>query len=385
MQKQKENAAAVPAGIQTNQEEVLRLDYTITDPEERVKLVEKIIENTPQERLTNKYLEILANYIIFAMTKKEKKQKKINTDNRMVTINRRETSFEGLVGKFQSGEDGIYNMIINDKNVLLTPKYQITSKDLEQIPALKQLREEIEKVEKQEKKARGKKKFLLKKQIIQMRQDQYVIKGAYRPVTYSLNLIKSFSTLDLTDKIEINEKGDIVNKGLISLFNPTHVSILLCNYSKIKESCWDRFNSDIYYLMITLEEAIDAVFKEDYPILYDLLIYKIDGKSNLDIQQLLFDTYGFTYSVEYLSSLWRKKIPKLIADYVEKEELIWYYTTEEKGKWKKCSRCGQIKLAHNKFFSKNNTSKDGWYSICKECRNKKTKEKKGMIKIKCPR
>ena len=385
MQKQMENAAAVPAGVQTSQEEVLRLDYSIADPEERVKLVEKIIENTPQERLTNKYLEILANYIIFAMTKKEKKQKKINTDNRMVTINRRETSFEGLVGKFQSGEDGIYNMIINDKNVLLTPKYQITSKDLEQIPALKQLREEIEKVEEQEKKARGKKKFLLKKQIIQMRQDQYVIKGAYRPVTYSLNLIKSFSTLDLTDKIEINEKGDIVNKGLISLFNPTHVSILLCNYSKIKESCWDRFNSDIYYLMITLEEAIDAVFKEDYPVLYDLLIYKIDGKSNLDIQQLLFDTYGFTYSVEYLSSLWRKKIPKLIADYVEKEELIWYYTTEEKGKWKKCSRCGQIKLAHNKFFSKNNTSKDGWYSICKECRNKKTKEKKGMIKIKCPK
>ena len=385
MQKQMENAAAVPAGVQTSQEEVLRLDYSIADPEERVKLVEKIIENTPQERLTNKYLEILANYIIFAMTKKEKKQKKINTDNRMVTINRRETSFEGLVGKFQSGEDGIYNMIINDKNVLLTPKYQITSKDLEQIPALKQLREEIEKVEEQEKKARGKKKFLLKKQIIQMRQDQYVIKGAYRPVTYSLNLIKSFSTLDLTDKIEINEKGDIVNKGLISLFNPTHVSILLCNYSKIKESCWDRFNSDIYYLMITLEEAIDAVFKEDYPVLYDLLIYKIDGKSNLDIQQLLFDTYGFTYSVEYLSSLWRKKIPKLIADYVEKEELIWYYTTEEKGKWKKCSRCGQIKLAHNKFFSKNNTSKDEWYSICKECRNKKTKEKKGMIKIKCPK
>jgi len=41
----------------------------------------------------------------------------------MVTINRRETSFEGLVSKFETGEDGIYNMIINDKNVLLTPKY----------------------------------------------------------------------------------------------------------------------------------------------------------------------------------------------------------------------------------------------------------------------
>lgn len=370
-----ENAAAGQTGKQTDSQDTIRLDYTIEDPEERVKLVEKIIENTPQSKLTNKYLEILANYIIFAMTKKEKKQKKINTDNRMVTINRRETSFQGLVGKFQNGEDGIYNMIIDDKNVLLTPKYQITPEDIEQIPALKQLREQIQKVEQQEKKARGKKKFLLKKQIIQMRQDQYVIKSAYRPVTYSLNLIRSIPTLDLTDYITINEKGDIVNKGLISLFNPVHVSILLCNYSKIKESCWDRFNSDIYYLMMVLQDAIDAVFKEDYPMLYDILIYKIDGKSNLQIQNLLLATYGSTHSIEYLSSLWRKKIPKMIAEYIEKEQLIWYYTTVEKGKWKRCSRCGQIKLAHNKFFSKNNTSKDGFYSICKDCRNKKTKQK----------
>lgn len=376
MQTDLKDAAAAQAGNQTGSEEVIRLDYSIEDPEERVKLVEKIIENTPQSKLTNRYLEILANYIIFAMSKKEKKQKTINTDNRMVTINRRETSFQGLVDKFENGEDGIYNMIINDKNVLLTPKYQITPEDIENIPALKQLREEIQKVEQQEKKARGKKKFLLKKQIIQMRQDQYVIKSAYRPVTYSLNLIRSIPTLDLTDHIEINEKGDVVNKGLISLFNPTHVSILLCNYSKIKESCWDRFNSDIYYLMIVLEDAIDTIFKEEYPMLYDIIIYKIDGKSNIDIQNLLLATYGTTHSVEYLSSLWRKKIPKMIAEYMEKEQLIWYYTTVEKGKWKRCSRCGQIKLAHNKFFSKNNTAKDGFYSICKECRNAKTKEKK---------
>ena len=43
---------------------------------------------------------------------------------------------------------------------------------------------------------------------------------------------------------------------------------------------------------------------------------------------------------------------------------------------KKCSGCGQIKLAHNKYFSYNKTSKDGFYSICKKCRNSKNKTKK---------
>ena len=35
----------------------------------------------------------MADYLVFAMTKEEKKNKTINTENRMVTINKRETSF----------------------------------------------------------------------------------------------------------------------------------------------------------------------------------------------------------------------------------------------------------------------------------------------------
>ena len=61
----------------------------------------------------------------------------------------------------------------------------------------------------------------------------------------------------------------------------------------------------------------------------------------------------------------------MIAEVAQKRWLNWHYTEEEKGKWKKCSKCGQIKLAHSKFFSKNKSSKDNFYSICKDCRNKK--------------
>ena len=63
----------------------------------------------------------------------------------------------------------------------------------------------------------------------------------------------------------------------------------------------------------------------------------------------------------------------MLADAAAEDYLIWHFTVEEKGTWKKCSKCGQIKLAHNRFFSKNSASKDNFYSICKECRNKKNK------------
>lgn len=350
-----------------------KLDYSLESPQERNELVKKIIDETPPEQLTNRYLEILADYIIFAMDKEERKKKKILTDNRMVTVNKRETSFEGLVGKLENGEDGIYNMIANDKNIIFTPKVSITQKDIDEIPALRDLRSAIDRVEQEEKKAVGKKKFLLKKQLIEMRQDQYVIKNSYRQPMYCMNAIKSFSKIDFDEHITINEKGEVQSNGLITLFNPKHVSALLCNYSKLKEDCWGRFSSDSYYLMEDLDNLVERTLKEKYPLYYDLLIYKIDGKQNVEIQKLLNRDHGIKHSLEYISSLWRNKIPKLLAEQAQEDYLVWYYTIKEKGKWKRCSRCGQIKLAHNRFFSKNKTSRDGYYSICKECRNKKNK------------
>ena len=117
--------------------------------------------------------------------------------------------------------------------------------------------------------------------------------------------------------------------------------------------------------MQDLDNLIEETLKEKYPLYLDLLIYKIDGKQNAEIQELLNKKYNIKHSVEYISSLWRNKIPKMIANQAEIKYLEWYFLNKEYGKWKKCSKCGQIKLAHNKFFSKNTSSKDGFYSICK--------------------
>ena len=347
-----------------------RLDYTITDPQERNQKVYKIVNSVSPEKLTPYYLEQLTKYL--TETPENKKEKKVLTDNRMVTINKRETSYEGLVAKLENGEDGIYNFMTGgDKNILLVPKIQITEDDIATIPGLKELREEIKKVEIRQRAARGKQKFLLTKQLIEMRQDQYVLKSSYKPPVAMMKVTKSVNQIDLDEHITVDENGDPVSDCLVSLFDPHHVCCLLCNYSKLKEDCWGHFDSDWWYLMEEFDNLSERALKEDYPILYDIMIYKIDGLQNKDIAARIKQDYDVSCSVEYLSAVWRKKIPKIIADKAKEEWIVWHYTYEEKGKWKRCSRCHEIKLAHPYFFTRNKTAKDGWYSMCKCCRNKK--------------
>ena len=311
------------------------------------------------------------------MTKQEKKQKKITTQNRKVTINKRETSFDGLVTKFENGENGVYNLIIeNDKNIIFTPKISITQEDIAVVPGLKALRDAIAAVQAEQKVARGKRKYLLTKQLIQMRQDQYVLKNSYYKPISCLSAIKNFHVINFEEKVTIAEDGSISSNGLVTFFNPKHISALLCNYSKLKEACYGKFYTDGYYVIKDLQNLVDNALKEQHPFYYKLLIYKIDGKQNVEIQKLLNDEFGIRHSVQYLSALWRKKIPKLIAEEAEKEYLLWYYTNKEYGNWKKCSRCGEVKLAHQKFYSRNSSSRDGFYSICKTCRNTRKPPKK---------
>lgn len=357
----------------------IKMDASLKTSEERTEKVKEIVAATPAERLTPFYLEKLANYILFTEgknTEENRKEKKILTTNRMVTVNDRETSFEGLVGKLENGEDGIYNMITNDKNILRTHKQPITEADIEEIPGMRELREEIVKLEARVKAAHGKQAYLLRKQLIAMYRDQYVLRSAYKPLSYGAkNYTKSFLKIDLSEEIAEMPDGSVQSTGIINLFNQEHITALLANYSKIKEDVWDNFLDDIHWLMEDLDNLTDAALA-DKPLLYDLLVYKIDGKQNQEIQELLYKDYNIKYSVEHLSFLWKNKIPKLLAEEQQKQWLIYHYTTEEKGQWKKCNKCGQIKLAHNIFFSKNNASKDHFYSICKECRNKAHKEKK---------
>lgn len=219
------------------------------------------------------------------MEKQKKKERKLLTENRLATVNKRETSFEGLVSQLECGEDGIYNLLSeNGKNQIFSPTIKITKQDLEEIPLLRQLREAIEMWERKQKTAQGKEGYIIKNALIELRKDQYVIKNAYRRPIKAIKLIHSKHIFKIEDKTcRFDEEGYPIPEG-ISLLDPKICSAVLCNYSKLKEDCYGVFDSDLYYFMEAFDEIVKETFK-DRPLYLYLLEEKIDGRSNAEIQQ----------------------------------------------------------------------------------------------------
>lgn len=353
--------------------QLIKLDYSLQSPEERNQLVQQILEEQADEVVSNKYLEVLADYLILCMEKQERKERNILTENRLTTVNKRETSYEGLVSQFENGEDGIYSIMTEDKNQIFQPKVSITKQDLEDIPALRQLRDSIEYWENKAKTASGRDALIIKKTLIDLRKDQYIIKNAYRkPIVFTQAVRSSKNYIPLDGEITINDEGRAESKG-ITFVDPAVCSAILCNYSRLKQDSWGDFESDTWYLIYDFEILCEKAL-QPFPLYMRIVEYKIDGMQNIDIQEAIQQEFGIKHSLEYISSLWRKKIPTIIASVAEDEYLNWYYTTVKKGSFKRCSVCGQVKLANSKYYSINRTSKDGWYSICKNCRSAKGKK-----------
>lgn len=349
----------------------MELDYSIKDQKGRLAAVQEALEDDPSP--SSKNLSYMANYLLFlsdkGQTKREKKEDyPIVTNNREVTVRKRQVSYEKIVSSLENGEDGLYLMINNDKNQILDPKDPISEKDLNQSPRLREALATIESLQKQFEKAEGQRKYSLKKQIIETWQQVYILKASLKSGSARgkiPNQIKFMAHMPLDDKIALDENLVPRSSCPINLIEPESISFLLCYYSQLKQECAEDLFSDMFHLLLDLENLIVDTFKDKYDFLYDLVIYKIDGLTNEEIQRKMDAKYGIVRNEQYYSTLWRKRIPRLLAIEAQKKWLIWHYTNEEYGNWKECGRCHQIKPAHPMFYSKNDNH---YYSICKECR-----------------
>lgn len=121
----------------------------------------------------------------------------------------------------------------------------------------------------------------MKKALIEMRKDQYLIKQAYYQPIVSCKLTKTSRVTPPLENKSYLKGSEIVVKG-ISLMDTKTVSAVLCNYTKLKEDSWDQFDGDTWYLMQDFDKLCTKALA-DYPIYDRIVEWKIDGKPNSEI------------------------------------------------------------------------------------------------------
>lgn len=214
---------------------MIQLDYTLNTVEERVEYLNKMLKDeTPTQQEHYYYTKYL-----FDIDEKTKSSKKIISDNRNITLSKRETSFEGICAKLENGENGIYNLISHlGKSAYLTQKETITEEEYQTIPGLQSVRESIQNVEKKIATAPSGVKYKLQKTLKELRKLQYYLKSEYQNLIYlqpNAKTIRNIITFIFDENITITPDGDVESDARINFFDPKHISALLCNYSQLKQ------------------------------------------------------------------------------------------------------------------------------------------------------
>ena len=234
----------------------LVLDNALKTYEERLAHIESEIDRLGEANITSYMKKKIASYLIEATDLEPRGE--IITPNRMVTVNKRETSREGLVDKLEGGESALHGLIRQDKNTILTPKVEITEEDIATIPTMAQLRAEIDKLEaylKDNPDLDAKKRGKTRQTIIELRKDQYVLKNAYKQPIFGRG---NGNNLDEEAKYDI------------SLQDVDQVKDLLVNYAGLKIAFHDKLDSDMKWILEDLDNLIEQSLSDKPTLLYIL-------------------------------------------------------------------------------------------------------------------
>jgi hypothetical protein len=410
------------------QEAKLRLDYNVKDENKRVKIVEDILADIQDyldvylygaiservyrkaEQFTkdyfdekkevrlenrafvNRFLEHLANYICYAKDEEIEKRKQRKFEERdVINNNLIAGGGDGLRADSESqakNDMKIYFEQNNEQsftgNYKKKKKQVISSKDVKKSEILQQYQQFRKKLLsiKRNKHLESAELYEINKALGGLRDDMIWIKDMENGTIYFKSPLmdngSSKSSLFVKDTWDYMEKNYSDDELKCDFFDPDHYNTILKvlpfnNLSDNLRGIYKRFEMLETYLDLSDDKhKMLEVLKEGKSVKYDKLFYKSDNRRELvkNNKEAIYDLKSLKNKLGWTYKKTEKTFYKLQEDcynaFIEMYEEEFYYMYIAKGKYKQCSRCGEIKLVQR--FDKDAKGKDGYRNICKKCR-----------------
>ena len=297
-------------------------------------------------------LEMIANYILAVDEKDKGINYKIYTSEELFNRACREYNVINSVAKANGGLDMNYGENILEafpifqlpKNFKKVKDLKVEKKDLEKYPPMKDYTDFYEYL-KEESKRLWNTKGLSKEDMVRRSK----IKKILPEIKKDIIEVKKQLQMPIIWKAPLKDNGG-ADYDELDMFDKNVVKVLLQIHKQVD------LQDDLSCILVDLDNLINNIkFTERQ---YEVLELWRNGLTIENISKELHvkeNTVSITLD---------RAIDSIIKQY-EKEYEEWYYLNIRKGTYKKCSRCGEIKLISQ--FDIKRSNKDGYKNHCKKC------------------
>lgn len=162
--------------------------------------------------------------------------------------------------------------------------------------------------------------------------------------------------------------------------DPSHIYMLIRYYMELVEAADKAVDSTAKMMLDTLEFYIAAAHLKEECL--DVLECKKYKMSNVYTTELVNKKYGKRHANSYVSTMFKGQICKEIAEAAQLHYDT-YMARKDESKFKRCNKCGHVKLRDIRNFARKRRASDGLSGRCKECdriERMKRKEKENQKK-----
>lgn len=389
------------------------LDFTLNSAQDRLNFVKSLNLSS----LTKKELELCSDYILYGKDPDGKscvEKKEIFIKTKYSSYQKKEpVSLEALM-ESPTFDETIFNQ--NYRIYKSSKPEKIDREKFQDIPGMKELWKEIDKIDRILKVNQGKEApadnediptltskelYHLNHQLIELRKQQYILKDSVYPEqiaaknygiffsnptdsqlnypVFPCGTLKKekdpdfyhpyaadhqFQASNIEDQIEELRRN---NKPYFNFLDKEHIYQLCLAYYEILDFASRFPDSPLNGLLWTLDFYIEkANLSEQQKFIVEC---KKKRMLNKDICLALKKELGISHKENYVSTIWNR-VCGLIADAADLNYDEWCCQNFEKA-WKTCSCCGQRLLRDPRNFVRKTKAIDGLTNRCKKCDQKK--------------